>query len=221
MIPTIPVVCRSNLDLRNEEWPKELPAVAVGQLIQSRKKMQHGGGPLELEIVRITWKLRTYPGHGPSISQTYAEVELHLPKGRYQSVAQFELWYDYQTGHLSQESYRRRTEERIQREREEGIARGERATNIAIELCGRLPEKVNVTHRDAFQLLHQLDDILRDLEGTELVAKIPASLPGRHDQWNGLIDQFNAFKRAHAEVFPIPAPRIVPEPEVPEVPAPV
>lgn len=220
MIPMIPVQCRSNLDLRNEVWPTELPALAVGQLIQSKKKMQNGGGPLELEIRRITWKTRTYPGHGPSIHQTYAEVELHLPQGRYQSIAQFELWYDYQTGHMSREFYQRRSEERLAKEREEGTRRSERETALSIELCGRPNEKVTATHRDAFRLLQRLEDILHDLDGTKLAAEIPTYLRGGLDQWNGLLEQFAAFRKEHYDAFPIPNPAAK-EPETHEAVEPV
>lgn len=51
----IKVHCRTNLDLHDEKWPKELPAVPnIGDKIQSATK--HDKFQLELEIVSITWK---------------------------------------------------------------------------------------------------------------------------------------------------------------------
>lgn len=49
------VICRTNLDLRNEEWPDELPEVPrVGDYITSATK--RGTFQLELKVVRVTWK---------------------------------------------------------------------------------------------------------------------------------------------------------------------
>lgn len=48
------VVCRTNLDLFNESWPKELPAIpSVGHTIESKTK--HGNFRLELQVVAVTW----------------------------------------------------------------------------------------------------------------------------------------------------------------------
>lgn len=48
------VHCRTNLDLKSEEWPRELQAVPqVGHLIQSKTK--HGHFQLELQVCRVTW----------------------------------------------------------------------------------------------------------------------------------------------------------------------
>mgnify|MGYP001375946119 CR=1 FL=1 len=209
----IPVHCHSNLDLRNPKWPTSLPSVAVGDLVESENKLQRGG-VLQLQVVRITWKHSAAPS---GLDRGwYADVELHLPKGRYAHVAQFEDWYDYQTGHTSAESYRRRVDERLAKERAAGVRDSERSLNIALQIGARIPESVNATHKAAFELLHRLEDILHDIDGTKLADNIPSHLRGGYDQWHGLIDQFAKFKADHTYAFPIPAPSI----EEPAAPAP-
>lgn len=65
------VYCRTNLDLSNEQWPDELPALPnVGDHIQSLTKHNHFR--LELQVVRITWKYHDY--HETWIP----EIELHM-----------------------------------------------------------------------------------------------------------------------------------------------
>ena len=81
----VPVTCRSNLDLYGEQWPSELPFRPIpGDLIQSRTIRSSGHG-LELQVVRVTF--RTDGGCW------WAEVELHLPPHRFESLSQFEDWY--------------------------------------------------------------------------------------------------------------------------------
>lgn len=65
------VTCRTNLDLRGEQWPTELPAAPhVGDHIQSATK--HGNFQLELQVCRVTWKQHSL-GRG-----WYPEIELHM-----------------------------------------------------------------------------------------------------------------------------------------------
>lgn len=70
------VYCRTNLDLANEEWPTNMPAVPnVGDHIQSAVK--HGVFQLTLEVVRVTWK-QTNSGYSNSGNYWYPEIELHM-----------------------------------------------------------------------------------------------------------------------------------------------
>lgn len=71
------VVCRSNLDLRGELWPNELPCLPhVGDHIESRT--EHNGFRLELAVVRITFRVES------KIEDTFRqykyvpEIELHF-----------------------------------------------------------------------------------------------------------------------------------------------
>lgn len=67
----IEVHCRTNLDLRGETWPTELPAVPnVGDRIQSATK--HHDFQLQLEVCAVTWK--SY-NNG---TRWYPEIELHM-----------------------------------------------------------------------------------------------------------------------------------------------
>jgi len=97
------IICRTNLDLRGEEWPSELPAAPrVGDYIQSATGRKYNptkdsfpfNGPihLELQVVACKWKYHKslYVREGGWI----LEVELHLPKNRFESISDFEEWYD-------------------------------------------------------------------------------------------------------------------------------
>jgi hypothetical protein len=65
------VHCHTNLDLFNEEWPSELPAVPnVGDHIQSRTK--HGHFQLELKVCRVTWE------YNENASAYVPKIELHM-----------------------------------------------------------------------------------------------------------------------------------------------
>lgn len=90
------VMCRTNLDLHNEEWPHELPAVPnVGDLIQSATVW--GNFQLTLRVQSVTWKRG---GH-----YWYPEIELHFSnyflyrkvdqEGNFvsMSVREFYEWY--------------------------------------------------------------------------------------------------------------------------------
>lgn len=93
----IEVYCRTNLDLRGEQWPEELPEVPrVGDRVQSRTK--HGQFQLELEVCAVTWR------YGEFQKRWYAEVELHMssfhrglrskdPEVAQGSIKAFYEWY--------------------------------------------------------------------------------------------------------------------------------
>ena len=99
------VVCRTNLDLANEQWPTELPAVPqVGDRIQSATT--HGLAPfqLELEVVRVTWKFYRTAPHNERMGEWRPEIELHMTKWQRQlpakkegaaagSIVAFYEWY--------------------------------------------------------------------------------------------------------------------------------
>lgn len=66
------VVCRTNLDLR-EQWPDQLPTLPnIGDHIQSRTK--HGIFQLSLRVCRITWRW----SDSPMWNDWYPEIELHM-----------------------------------------------------------------------------------------------------------------------------------------------
>jgi hypothetical protein len=53
------IICTTNLDLRGEQWPDELPSVPrVGDRIQSATRWKRSSGyfQLELQVVSVTWK---------------------------------------------------------------------------------------------------------------------------------------------------------------------
>lgn len=80
----IPVRCRSNLDLVNEQWPEQLCDRPVkGDYIISETRW--GDFQLRLEVVAVTHK--DYAG------DCYLEVELHIPLHLSRSVSQFQEWY--------------------------------------------------------------------------------------------------------------------------------
>lgn len=74
------VHCRTNLDLNNETWPDEMPAVPnVGDHIQSATKWDIF--QLTLKVVRITWKQINdrYPNSNSNTGvYWYPEIELHM-----------------------------------------------------------------------------------------------------------------------------------------------
>ena len=83
----IPVHCHSNLDLNNEKWPTQLPALPCkGQRIQSAKT-HNNDIVVELEVVQITWRYNNLT------EQWWVDVELHLPKHRWRNISEFEEWY--------------------------------------------------------------------------------------------------------------------------------
>ena len=80
------VVCRTNLNLHREEWPIDLPTIAVGHLIQSKTQWV-GGFQLSLEVVGVTWIYSKYK------NEWYAELELHDPLREKRSIRDFYTWY--------------------------------------------------------------------------------------------------------------------------------
>jgi hypothetical protein len=86
----IDVICRTNLDLDHERWPTKLPAVpAVGDRIQSA--VDHDGFRLFLEVSSITWKY--IEDSGFEKEKWVPEIELHIVKARFESIAKFYEWY--------------------------------------------------------------------------------------------------------------------------------
>lgn len=73
------VVCRTNLYLNGEQWPRDLPAVPrVGDSIQSATEWRDGFH-LELQVVGVTWRRSVAMGFGPgSPPEWYPEIELHM-----------------------------------------------------------------------------------------------------------------------------------------------
>lgn len=91
----VQVHCRTNLDLCNERWPTELPAVPhVGDRIRSETKW--GNFQLELKVVGVTWKKVTgIPGYrfDESDSEWIPEIELHDGWPVPRSISDFFEWY--------------------------------------------------------------------------------------------------------------------------------
>ncbi len=78
----VKVVCHTNLDIY-ESWPDKLSCRPVkGDIIEAGSAMPNRPGKLELEVVRIVHR-----------SSGLLEVELHLPSGRFRSIASFLKWY--------------------------------------------------------------------------------------------------------------------------------
>ena len=78
--------CFTNLDINcYEKWPTELPfRPMVGDIITSSTGLQ-------LEVVRIT-----IYGGATILEPVTVDVELHLPKGRFENITKFEEWYKNQ-----------------------------------------------------------------------------------------------------------------------------
>jgi hypothetical protein len=73
------VTCRTNLDLRGERWPDELPCLPnVGDQIESATRW--GSFRLSLKVVAIRWKYRAYDCDSLSDYENrwYPEIELHM-----------------------------------------------------------------------------------------------------------------------------------------------
>lgn len=92
----IPVHCRTNLDLSNEEWPEFLPAIPnVGDRIRSNVK--HGVFQLELEVVGVTWKRTDRDGWIPEIEMHMTSWQRQLtsknPEASKGSITAFYEWY--------------------------------------------------------------------------------------------------------------------------------
>lgn len=86
------VVCRTNLVLKNEEWPTELPILPqIGSKIRSSTEWP-SGFQLELRVVDVTLKRRKKDelNYGDETREWYAEIELHIAN---QDIADFYNWY--------------------------------------------------------------------------------------------------------------------------------
>jgi hypothetical protein len=94
----IPVVCRTNLDLRGEQWPISMPAIpSVGHRIKSntywntdellRSKFQ-----LVLEVVAVGWE------YDVGVGNWIAVIELHIPKHYKWTIKEFYDWYAPKVG---------------------------------------------------------------------------------------------------------------------------
>lgn len=94
------VICFTNLNLFNEEWPKNLPSIPrVGDLIQSKTKHKNNF-QLTLEVHNITWKYYEncnreniyYSKHGwiPVIELHIRKTQQNIPlRGWYEWYASF------------------------------------------------------------------------------------------------------------------------------------
>lgn len=97
----------TNLDLINPDkphigLPREMPfRPCVGDLFQSAYKHK-GGFHLELEVVRITIVPKTTQRQYADIEEVIGfelRTELHLPKGRWETLRTFYDFYERITGH--------------------------------------------------------------------------------------------------------------------------
>lgn len=89
----ISVTCKTNLDLANEQWPTELPAVpGVGDKIQSAT-VWGVVFQLQLEVVSVTWKQ-----HSDGVENWYPEIELHIRKAYKMTITDFYEWYAPKVG---------------------------------------------------------------------------------------------------------------------------
>lgn len=106
MTPSISVVCRTNMDLHSEEWPKALPAIpAVGTEIESKTihTTARGQFQLKLQVIRVTYRVkRANAIYSAGLSEWYPEIELGLTsfqqmlpasKGAAGSLLAFYEWY--------------------------------------------------------------------------------------------------------------------------------
>lgn len=67
----IKVYCHTNLDLANERWPSELPALPrVGDIIESATK--HGEFVLRLKVCQVTFQYNNMS------KEWYPSIELHM-----------------------------------------------------------------------------------------------------------------------------------------------
>lgn len=92
------VVCRTNLDLLNEDWPTNLPSLPnIGDRIESRTEHKNGFR-LQLEVCSITWRCDIFEPVNKKHSEWYPEIELHIPKIRNWSITDFYNWYAPKVG---------------------------------------------------------------------------------------------------------------------------
>ena len=101
----IEVTCRTNLDLFNEKWPRELPAVPrVGDHIASATK-HRDGFRLTLQVVQVTYEPTRVRGFDEwevvvELHMTRTQRELPCSKGEQSrgSILAFYEWYAPKVG---------------------------------------------------------------------------------------------------------------------------
>ncbi|KKL26992.1 hypothetical protein LCGC14_2389690 [marine sediment metagenome] len=88
----IKVACHTNLDVYGEIWPNQLPfRPMVGDRIVSQTKRTLT--QLVLEIVNITIRCIDPLERNAQTNNYYLDIELHLPKNRWQNINEFQKWY--------------------------------------------------------------------------------------------------------------------------------
>ena len=97
----IRTIFKTNLDLARCDkhcWPTLLSFVPlVGMLFRSPFKWGHF--QLELEVVSTTWVFGSHEAIDRGIVvEDHLEVELHLPRGRFESLRSFFTMYEKLTG---------------------------------------------------------------------------------------------------------------------------
>jgi hypothetical protein len=92
----IEVRCRTNLDLRGEQWPTELPAVPrVGERIQSKTK-HNNNFRLQLEVCAMTWEYNEFSGnYVPNIELHMTSFHRGLPAKK-EGAATGSMWAFYE-----------------------------------------------------------------------------------------------------------------------------
>lgn len=93
------VRCVTALNLRDEEWPKEMPAVPrVGDLVESSTEWGPGKVRLVLQVKSVTWRrTKQYSLCGEFNGAWYPELTLSLSDedwSRWMTLKGFEKWYD-------------------------------------------------------------------------------------------------------------------------------
>jgi hypothetical protein len=84
--------CRSNIDLRQEQWPEMVEArPQVGDIIES--KTAWGPNKIHLELAVVGVKYRWFPYSGGPLGEWGLIVELHLPPHTFEHFTAFQQWY--------------------------------------------------------------------------------------------------------------------------------
>lgn len=92
------IFCTTNLDLRNERWPNDMPSVPnVGDEIVSRTRHNGGLFQLRLQVCRVTWNYYDMGGWMPTIELHMTEFQKGLTtsddSGTKGSIRAFYEWY--------------------------------------------------------------------------------------------------------------------------------
>jgi len=97
------VHCRTNLDLRGEEWPTEMPALPnIGDHIVSA--VERKGVHLRLKVCQITWQAKLVDRYTNASKVWIPEIELGLTS-QFKCVSHFTAWYDKLCGVMTEHSY--------------------------------------------------------------------------------------------------------------------